>query len=152
MNPPAAVLIGALAGALVVGSVLFVERVLKLDDPVGAVSVHGTCGAWVVLALGLFADGTYGDKWNSVAGTVRGLFYGDASQLLAQVIDVAVNIIFVFCLTWVIFKIIDAIIGMRVTAEVEQQGLDPFEMGSHAYPDFAMARTQRVESINAQSQ
>ena len=71
-------------------SVFFIDGVLKVDDPVGAISVHGVCGAWGVLSLGLFADGTYGDKWNSVEGTVKGLFYGDASQFLAQVIDVVV--------------------------------------------------------------
>ena len=81
-------IIGAIAGILVVYSVLIIDRVFKLDDPVGAISVHGTCGAWGVLALGLFADGTYGDKWNSVEGTVTGLFYGDGGQFLAQVISV----------------------------------------------------------------
>lgn len=150
--PWAAVLIGAIAGCLVIYSVLFVERVLKLDDPVGAVSVHGTCGAWGVLSLGLLADGTYGDKWNNVEGTVKGLLYGDASQFLAQVIDVVVNFVWIFCLSYVIFKIIDAVIGMRVSAEVELGGLDVHEMGAHAYPDFAMAKTQRVESNNGQSQ
>ncbi len=152
VNPPSAVLIGAIAGVLVIYSVLFVEQRLKLDDPVGAVSVHGTCGAWGVLSLGLFADGTYGDKWNSVEGTVKGLFYGDASQLLAQVIDVIVNVVFVFCLAWVIFKLIDAVIGMRVSSQIERDGLDPHEMVAHAYPDFAMARSQRVEGVNGQSQ
>ena len=80
VTAPSAVLIGLIAGVLVVLSVLFIDGVLKVDDPVGAISVHGVCGAWGVLSLGLFADGTYGDKWNSVEGTVKGLFYGDASQ------------------------------------------------------------------------
>src|SRR5215510_13191812 len=85
VNSVSAVIIGLLAGVLVVWSVFFVERKLKVDDPVGAISVHGTCGAWGVLSLGLFADGVYGDGWNGVPGTVRGLFYGDAKQFLAEV-------------------------------------------------------------------
>ncbi|TMG01068.1 MAG: ammonium transporter, partial [Chloroflexi bacterium] len=81
-----AFVIGAVAGALVCWSVFFVESTLKVDDPVGAVSVHGTCGAWGVLSLGVFADGTYGDGFNNVPGTVRGLLYGDPSQFVAQVV------------------------------------------------------------------
>ena len=78
--PWAAVLIGASAGILVIGSALVVERMLKIDDPVGAISVHGVSGAFGMLALGLFANGTHGE--------VRGLFYGDAGQLAAQLIGV----------------------------------------------------------------
>ena len=81
VNSVSAVIIGGIAGVLVVWSVLFIERTLKIDDPVGAVSVHGVCGAWGVLSLGLFADGAYGDGWNGVEGTVRGLFYGDAEPV-----------------------------------------------------------------------
>ena len=69
---------------------------LKIDDPVGAISVHGVNGAWGVLSLGLFADGTYGDGWNGVPGTVKGLFYGDASQFAAQCVGTLTCIVFVF--------------------------------------------------------
>ena len=63
------------------------ESVLKIDDPVGAISVHGANGAWGVISLGLFADGTYGDGWNGVSGTVKGLFFGGgASQLIAELV------------------------------------------------------------------
>ena len=86
VNSVSAVIIGGIAGVLVVLAVFFVEQTLKVDDPVGAVSVHGVCGAWGVLSLGLFADGTYGDGWNGVPGTVKGLLYGDASQFGAQCI------------------------------------------------------------------
>lgn len=72
VNSVSAFLIGAVAGVLVCWSVLFVERVLKLDDPVGAISVHGTCGAWGVISLGLLADGVYGDGFNGVPGTEIG--------------------------------------------------------------------------------
>jgi Amt family ammonium transporter len=149
--PWGAVLIGAVAGVLVIYSVLFIEKVLKLDDPVGAVSVHGTCGAWGVLSLGLLADGQYGDAWNTVPGTVRGLFFGDGGQFLAQVIDVVVNFCWIFGLSWLIFKLIDLVIGMRVSSETELAGLDVHEMGAMAYPDFAQARSMRKEEANGQS-
>lgn len=150
VHPVSAVLIGSIAGVLVVYSVLILDNVFKLDDPVGAVSVHGTCGAWGVLSLGLFADGTYGDKWNTVEGTVKGLFYGDAGQFVAQIISVFTNIIWVFCAAWVIFKLIDLVIGMRVSPETELAGLDVTEMGAMAYPDFAMAKSMRKETANGE--
>ncbi len=78
--PWAALLIGAIAGVLVVESVFFFERRVRVDDPVGAISVHGINGLWGVISLGLFADGTYGAGWNGVTGTVKGLFYGAASS------------------------------------------------------------------------
>src|SRR6266702_3259993 len=88
VTAPSAVLIGGVAGVLVCVAVVFIERTLKIDDPVGASSVHGVCGAWGVLSLGLLADGTYGDGTNGVAGNVTGLFYGDPSQFGAQCIGV----------------------------------------------------------------
>ncbi len=60
------------------------ERHFRIDDPVGAIAVHGVCGIWGALAVGIFADGSYGDGWNAVAGPVRGILYGDAGQLIAQ--------------------------------------------------------------------
>jgi len=136
VNAPAAVFIGLVAGVLVVWSVLFLEWKLKVDDPVGAVSVHGTCGAWGVIALGLFADGTYGDGFNGIAGPVRGLLYGDAGQFVAQLIGPAVNFPFIFTASWLFFKVLDAIVGMRVPAEVELEGLDVHEVMPVAYPDL----------------
>ena len=68
VTAPVAILIGVVAGVLVINSAMFIENVLKIDDPVGASSVHGACGAWGILALGLFADGRYGDGWNGVPG------------------------------------------------------------------------------------
>jgi Amt family ammonium transporter len=150
VNAPCSVLIGLIAGILVVLSVLFIDGVLKVDDPVGAVSVHGTCGAWGVLSLGLFADGSYGDKWNSVEGTVKGLFYGDASQFAAQAIDVIANIIFVFCAAYLTFKLIDMVIGNRVSAETELAGLDIPETGVLAYPDFALLKSKREDTANGE--
>jgi Amt family ammonium transporter len=131
-----AFVIGAIAGVLVCWSVFFVERSLKVDDPVGAISVHGTCGAWGVISLGLFSDGTYGDGFNGVEGTVRGLFYGGASQLVAQVIGTIVCFAFIFGISWIFFKVLDAVVGMRVSAQVELEGLDVPEMGGHGYPEI----------------
>ena len=131
-----AVVIGAIAGVFLCWSVLFVERTLKVDDPVGAISVHGTCGAWGVLSLGLFADGTYGDGFNGVQGTVRGLLYGDPSQLVAQIIGPVANFVFIFGTSWLFFKFLDVTVGMRVSREVELEGLDVPEMGVHGYPEI----------------
>jgi len=147
VNSVSAVLIGLLAGVFVVWGVLFVERVLKVDDPVGAVAVHGVNGLWGVLSLGLFADGSYGDGWNGVPGTVRGLFYGDASQFVAEAIGGVTCIVFVFVSFYVFFKIVEATIGNRVPAEVELEGLDMDEMGLLGYPDFVL--TPSTSSVPA---
>jgi ammonium transporter, Amt family len=136
VTAPVAVFIGLVAGVLVCFSIFFVERTLKLDDPVGAISVHGTNGAWGVLALGLFADGKYGDGLNGVAGTVKGLFYGDPSQFLAEVIGTVTNIVVIFIISYVFFKILDKVVGLRVPPEVEEEGLDMAEVAVRAYPDF----------------
>src|SRR4051812_6846119 len=133
-----AVLIGALAGLIVVESVLFIDRILKIDDPVGAISVHGVCGAFGVMSVGIFADGAYGDGWNGVPGTVKGLLYGDASQLAAQAIGTTTCIVFVFVMFFVFFKVMEAVMGNRVSAEAELEGLDIPEMGALAYPDFVL--------------
>ena len=93
-------IIGLIAGVLVCVSVEFFERIIKVDDPVGAISVHGDNGIWGVISVGLFADGTsnYGGSWNGINGSVRGLFYGDPSQLVAQLIGVGTLIGFI-CLS-----------------------------------------------------
>ncbi len=132
--PAAAVFIGVVAGLLTPLSVMVFERRFRVDDPVGAVSVHGVCGIWGALALGLFADGTYGSGWNGVEGPVRGLLFGDPSQLAAQCIGIAANVIFVFPAAYGFFRLLDRVVGNRVPAEVEWAGLDTLEMGSDAYP------------------
>jgi ammonium transporter, Amt family len=135
VSPPAALLIGIIAGLLVVGSVRALEQRLRIDDPAGAIPVHAVCGLWGALALGIFADGTYGDGWNGVAGPVRGLLTGDPAQFIAQFIGVAANAIVTFSLALAFFIIVDRTIGNRVPAEVEWTGLDSLEMGSEAYPN-----------------
>ncbi|MFI5181613.1 MAG: ammonium transporter [Thermoanaerobaculia bacterium] len=134
VNPASAVVIGLVAGALVAWSVSLLERGFHVDDPVGAFPVHGVCGAWGTIALGLFADGTYGAGWNGVAGNVRGLLFGDTSQLVAQITGVVTNVVFVFATSYGFFRLVERIMGNRVPPEVEGNGLDLFEMGSDAYP------------------
>jgi Amt family ammonium transporter len=143
VNPLGAIMIGLTAGVLCCTSVFFVERKLKVDDPVGAVSVHGVCGAWGMISLGLFADGTYGDGLNNVAGTVKGLFYGGGAQIAAQCIGVIANFTFVFAVIYLFFKVLDRIIPMRVSEEVEFEGLDQSEVAVTAYPDFSITKTRR---------
>jgi ammonium transporter, Amt family len=138
VSPGAAVFIGIVAGLIVVWSVLFMER-KGIDDPVGAISVHGVGGLWGILAVGLFANGTFGDGFNNVPGNVVGFFYGNHSprQLLAQIIAA------VTCVAWniiaggIVFRLIGAWLGSnRVRPEVEIAGLDIPEMGAPGYPEF----------------
>ena len=131
-----AFVIGLIAGLLLCWAVFFVEGTLKVDDPVGAIAVHGVNGAWGVLSLGLFADGTYGDGFNGVEGTVRGLFYGGASQLVAQIIGTVTCFAFIFVISYAFFKVLDMVMGMRVSAEEELEGLDVPETGTHGYPEI----------------
>ncbi|MFZ7121324.1 MAG: ammonium transporter [Eubacteriaceae bacterium] len=124
VNPVGAALIGAFAGALVVFSVEFIDNKLKIDDPVGAVSVHGVCGAFGTLAVGLFAvDG--------------GLFYGGGASLLGvQAIGVLTVAAWTFIAGFILFKVIDMTVGLRVSAEEELEGLDLHEHGMESYADF----------------
>ncbi len=144
----AAVVIGLAAGCIVVVSVFFWDNA-GVDDPVGAISVHGVNGLWGILSLGLFANGKYGAGWNGVvrdsfvtkygSDGVRGLFYGDASQLFAQALDAVVVAVFGFTMAYVWFKVSNLITPLRVPEDVELQGLDGPEVGAAGYPDFAVS-------------
>ncbi len=138
VSPTGSAIIGFIAGVLVCLSVAFIENYMKVDDPVGAISVHGTCGLWGVLSVGLFADGTsnYGGSWNGVTGSVTGLFYGDASQLVAQLVGITTLVAIVFSITFVINWILDILVGQRVSIATEVAGLDIPEMGQLGYPEF----------------
>lgn len=135
VNSLSAVIIGGIAGVLVVAAVFFIDQNLKIDDPVGAVAVHGVNGFWGILALGLFADGSYGDGWNGVAGTVRGLFYGDPGQFFAELTGGLVCIVFVFSVMYGFFKIQHKFFGIRVSSGDEIEGLDMPEMGVRGYDE-----------------
>jgi Amt family ammonium transporter len=143
VTPTGAVIIGAIAGVLVIWSVLFVERVLKVDDPVGAISVHGVNGAWGCLAIGLFATGEYGGGWNGVATAPTGIFYGGGvKQLAAEAIGVGANFLWVFPVAYLCFFVIEKTIGNRVSAKTEIEGLDVPEMG---VPGYVFKDTYAVE-------
>ncbi len=140
VNTLSACIIGWVAGILVCLGVEFFDRVAKVDDPVGAISVHGVNGLWGVLSVGLFADGrsNYGGSWNGVNGNVTGLFYGDAGQLVAQLIGIATLVGVIFTLSFVFNWLVDVVVGQRVSAKVELAGLDIPEMGALCYPDFQL--------------
>jgi len=135
--PWAALLIGIIGGAIAVFGVLQCER-RGLDDPIGATSVHGFAGLWGMLALGLFADGSFGDHINGVWGNVRGLFYGGgATQLLCQLIAIGACVVWAVVIGGLVFAILDRLLGSnRVSAQVELAGLDIPEMGAPGYPEF----------------
>lgn len=125
VSPAGALIIGLLAGVLVVVSVEFFDQTLKIDDPVGAISVHGVCGAFGTIATGLFAlDG--------------GLLYGGGTDfLLIQILGVAVVAAYVAVAMTIIFKVLDKIFGLRVSEEEEIKGLDMEEHGLlSSYADF----------------
>jgi len=147
VSPNSAVIIGIFAGLLVDAGVLFNERVLKVDDPCGAVSVHGYCGWFGAVCVGIFADGTYGAGWNGVGATsylgkagrgVTGLIHGDVSQFLTQLGGATLLAIWAFGGTYVVFKIVNSIRSMRVSEEAERSGLDVPEFGMMAYPEDAV--------------
>jgi Amt family ammonium transporter len=141
--PWAAAVIGGIAGLLVIESVFFVERKLKIDDPVGAISVHGVCGSFGVIAVGIFSNGSYGAGWNgSPSEGIEGIIKGDWGQLGAQVLGLVVIWTIIFGLAFGFFKLQDTISksmgngGIRSTPEDETAGLDYPEMGVEAYPEF----------------
>ncbi len=132
VSPVSACIIGTVAGVLVVFMAGVIDRVWKIDDPVGAIAVHGFNGLWGQISVGLFADGlaNYGGL------QVRGLFFGDPGQLVAQLIGAAVCFVYVFGISWVFFKVYDRLFGLRVSPETELAGLDIPEMGALGYsPD-----------------
>jgi ammonium transporter, Amt family len=146
VNPISSAIIGLIAGVLVCLSVTFIENTLKVDDPVGAISVHGACGLWGVLSVGLFADGksNYGGAWNGVTGSVTGLFYGDSSQLVAQLVGIATLVGFVFAFSFALNWVLEIILGQRVSIETEVAGLDIPEMGQLGYPEFVFVPEPEV--------
>ena len=148
VSPNSAVIIGILAGVLVCLGVLFNERVLKVDDPCGAISVHGYCGWFGAVSVGIFADGTYGAGWNGVGMTsylgkagqgVTGLLHGDVSQFFTQLGGATLMAVYAFGFTFVVFKIVNSWRTMRVAKEVELEGLDVPEFGMGAYPEDAVS-------------
>lgn len=129
--PWAAVVIGAISGVIIMAGMWFNEWKLRVDDPVGAVPCHAYNGVWGLLAVGIFADGTYGG--------VKGLIVGETGQFIAQVIDAVTVAVWAFVTGLILFGILKYTIGIRVSPEEELSGLDVGEHGAAAYPEFVAA-------------
>ena len=127
VDPWAAVVIGLLAGVIMIAGVHLIKLVLKVDDPVGAISVHGICGAWGLLAVGIFATGH---------NDVEGLIAGNAEQLVPQIIGLLVAAAWGLGAGFILFKALDMTMGLRASEEEEMQGLDIPEHGRSAYPEM----------------
>ena len=143
VSPFGAFVIGIVAGVLVVLSVEFFDSVVKIDDPVGAVSVHMVNGIWGTLAVGLFSTGE--------DGVMKGLFYGGGAGLLGvQALGIFAIDAYVLLTMFIVFKLIDRAIGLRVPAQVEIDGLDSHEHGlASAYSGFAVSDvTNMVMDVN----
>jgi Amt family ammonium transporter len=121
VSPASSVIIGAVAGVLVVFSVLLLDKI-RIDDPVGAVSVHGVCGAWGTLAAGIF----------NIGGTSAGI-------IGVQLLGIGACFAWTFTAAFIMFKLIDKTIGLRVSPEEETEGLDSMEHAGNAYPDFEVS-------------
>jgi Amt family ammonium transporter len=136
------IVIGAIGGVLVVFSVLFFDKI-KIDDPVGAISVHGVVGAWGLLSIGLFA--TYDDAF--LGREDAGLFYGGGfDQLAVQALMAADHPRWVGITTAIVFGAIKATIGLRVSPEEEIEGLDVLEHGLQGYaPDMVSHELTRLD-------
>jgi Amt family ammonium transporter len=135
VSPGSAILIGLIAGVIVELSVELIDKVLHVDDPVGAVSVHGVCGAWGTLAVGLFAQPEYGG--------LAGLFFGGGlKQLGVQALGVVSVFGWTVAASLVLFGLLKVTIGLRVSPEEELRGLDIGEHGSEAYTGFQIFTTQ----------
>ncbi len=133
VSPSSAIMIGAIAGIIVVFSVLFFDKI-KVDDPVGAISVHGVCGAWGTLGAGLF----------NISGT-------SAKIIGVQLLGISACFLWTFPMAFIMFKLIDKTIGLRVSPEEELEGLDHTEHGGIAYPDFGVSTHGGISSISGTS-
>ena len=147
VSPTSAVIIGVLAGILVCLGVLFNDQVLKVDDPCGAISVHGYCGWLGAVSVGIFADGAYGAGWNGVGAAaylghagqgVTGLLHGDTRQFWCQLMGATLIAVWAFGATYVVFGCVNKVKSMRVAPEVEERGLDVPEFGMSGYPEDAV--------------
>ena len=129
LSPVGSIVVGFGGGILCVLSILFIDKVLRVDDPVGAVSVHGVCGAYGTLCVGLFAAPGFGD--------LTGLFYGGGiGQFFVQAIGVGAVFAWAFGCGLVLFLVVKGIMGIRVSAEEEMKGLDISEHGMESYSGF----------------
>ncbi len=150
VSPTGAILLGGVAGVIVVLGVELLEY-LRIDDPIGAVPVHGLCGIWGTLSLGLFAVGQYGATGNIAPDNtmpLTGLFYGGGTTLLmAQAIGSAIITLSTFVVSMVLMYAVHMMGILRVTKEGEQHGLDLHEHGISAYPEYVISSMGRPAGI-----
>ncbi len=126
VDPWAAVVIGAIAAPIMMGSIMFIQNVLKVDDPVSAISVHGTCGLWGILAVGIFANGN---------NDVNGLVGGEGLQIVSQLISMGVVLAWALVTGFAMFLLLKFTMGVRASRQEEEQGMDLSEHNQPAY-DF----------------
>jgi Amt family ammonium transporter len=142
VSPTGAILLGAVAGVVVVAGVELLEY-LRIDDPIGAVPVHGMCGIWGTLSLGLFASGEYGATGPFAADNsapLKGLFYGGGTQLLtAQIIGSVITCVATFTVAMAVMYALNAVRLLRISPEGEIEGLDLHEHGISAYPEYVIS-------------
>ncbi|WP_445476355.1 ammonium transporter [Methanococcoides methylutens] len=144
VNNWAALVIGLVGGIVAYKGVMFNENVLKIDDPVGAIAVHGYSGSWGLMAVGIFSigmgNGILSDATYAAEGV--GLIYGGYGQFVIQFIGMVLSIIWGFGISYIVFKTIDLVIGIRVSAADEIAGLDQVEHGIRAYPEYVLSREE----------
>ena len=126
VEPWSAVVIGAIAAPIMMASLMLIERVFKIDDPVGAISVHGVTGLWGLLAVGIFANGNNG---------VEGLVVGEGKQIISQLISMGVVLAWGLVTGFALFMLLKVTMGVRITEAEELEGLDISEHGLPAYGD-----------------
>jgi ammonium transporter, Amt family len=165
VSPTGAILLGGVAGVIVVYGVELLEY-LRIDDPIGAVPVHGFCGIWGTWSLGLFATGQFGASGPFAADNsapLKGLFYGGGTQVLvAQIVGNGIITISTFVVALIVMYAVNAMGLLRISAEGENYGLDLHEHGISAYPEYvisamgrpggmAMSTTESTQALGAQS-
>jgi Amt family ammonium transporter len=150
VSPTGSILLGGIAGIIVVGGAELLEY-LRIDDPIGAVPVHGMCGIWGTISLGLFASGQYGATGPFAADNsapLKGLFYGGGTQVLvAQLIGSAIVTVATFTVAFVVMKAVNAIGLLRVSREGELHGLDLHEHGISAYPEYVISAMGKPSAV-----
>jgi Amt family ammonium transporter len=150
VSPGGSIILGAVAGVIVVAGVELLEY-LRIDDPIGAVPVHGMCGIWGTLSLGLFASGQFGATGPFAADNsapLKGLFYGGGFTLLtAQFIGSAITTVATFTVAYAVMKTVNAMGHLRVSPEGEAHGIDLHEHGISAYPEYVISAVGRPAAM-----
>ena len=150
VSPTGSILLGGIAGIIVVGGAELLEY-LRIDDPIGAVPVHGMCGIWGTISLGLFASGQYGATGPFAADNsapLKGLFYGGGTQVLvAQLIGSAIVTFATFTVAFAVMKVVNAMGLLRVSREGELHGLDLHEHGISAYPEYVISAMGKPSAV-----